>query len=257
MYKDPKLPLVVDVGCGPGRFVLKLAEEDAEAATAEEEGPEVTGADATAARNFLGLEIREPIVERALQWSEKLGLDAHVHFMLANATVSIGELVASYPGEVSLVCVQFPDPHFKRRHRKRRIVNASFVDHLRRHMPAGAALFLQSDVHEVAEAMRDAFERDGEGAFALDDDEHGDAAERIRHGMIAPVVLDEEWIERRCGEDEQSFHKDGRTLFESAWRRVPGEAWLPENPLGVPTEREILASTSGLPVYRALLRRVQ
>jgi tRNA G46 methylase TrmB len=50
---------------------------------------------------------------------------------------------------------QYPDPHFKKRHHKRRIVQAELVETLAALLPTGATVFLQSDVLEVAEAMRD------------------------------------------------------------------------------------------------------
>lgn len=255
VYANPLRPLVVDVGCGPGRLLLKLAAN--EMAAAQEAQKVEEGADVVdTRRNFLGLEIRQPIVQRAVQWSEKLGLASTTHFLLSNATVSIGALLASYPGEVSLVCVQFPDPHFKRRHRKRRIVQPSFVDDLRKHMRSGSAVYLSSDVHEVAEAMRETFERDGGDAFELDTNVHDEAAARIRDGSGDAIVLDDEWVARRSTEGEQTCYREDGRVFQSEWRKRPGEAWLLENPLGVPTEREVLTTKAALPVYRALLRRL-
>jgi tRNA (guanine-N7-)-methyltransferase len=52
------------------------------------------------------------------------------------------------------VYIQFPDPHFKRRHRKRRIFQPSMVRAVSRMLPPGGRLFLQSDVLNVAVAMR-------------------------------------------------------------------------------------------------------
>lgn len=37
-------------------------------------------------------------------------------------------LLSNYPGPVTSLAAQFPDPLFKRRHRKRRMVQASVVD---------------------------------------------------------------------------------------------------------------------------------
>ena len=47
-YQDPSLPLVVDIGCAAGRFLLELAEQ-------------------LPGHNFLGLDIREPV--SIYQWS--------------------------------------------------------------------------------------------------------------------------------------------------------------------------------------------
>ena len=43
---------------------------------------------------------------------------------MANATISLDHMLASYPAPIALLAVQFPDPHFKARHRKRRTVQA-------------------------------------------------------------------------------------------------------------------------------------
>ena len=45
----------------------------------------------------------------------------------ANASISIGALLSNYPGDIVLANVQFPDPHFKKKHHKRRIVQAELV----------------------------------------------------------------------------------------------------------------------------------
>ena len=63
-------------------------------------------------RNVLGLDIRSKLVARARKWAETLGA-GNVSFMLANATVSVDSLLEGYPGPLDLVCIQFPDPHFK------------------------------------------------------------------------------------------------------------------------------------------------
>lgn len=66
-----------------------------------------------------------------------------------------------------LVLLQFPDPHFKRKHRKRRVVQPQLVAALAQLMAPGGRVLLQSDVEEVAVAMRDMFEQYGCQAFAL------------------------------------------------------------------------------------------
>ena len=67
-------------------------------------------------------QIREKLVERANRWAELIQLGGRVHFAFCNATISMRTLLGSYPGQLDLVTVQFPDPHFKRKHRKRRTI---------------------------------------------------------------------------------------------------------------------------------------
>merc|ERR1712137_422569 len=86
VFHQPDLPLVIDIGCGPGRFLLKLASSDSSqwSGDAAEHGRDF---------NFLGLEIREPIVERARKWSDKLGVGHRVAFMKVNATLHMASLL--------------------------------------------------------------------------------------------------------------------------------------------------------------------
>jgi len=45
--------------------------------------------------------------------------------------------------------VQFPDPHWKMRNRKKRIVQPQLVEAVAKLLAAGGRVFLQSDVQEV------------------------------------------------------------------------------------------------------------
>jgi tRNA (guanine-N7-)-methyltransferase len=67
------------------------------------------------------------LVERANKWADELGLSSNVHYVFTNVSVSLAGLLAAYPGPVSTLAAQFPDPHFKRRHKKRRMVQQSVV----------------------------------------------------------------------------------------------------------------------------------
>ncbi|KAB2005223.1 hypothetical protein E1A91_D11G262800v1 [Gossypium mustelinum] len=141
VFKDPTLPLMVDIGSGSGRFLLWLAKQNPDS------------------QNYLGLEIRAKLVKRAEFWVKELAL-SNVHFMFANAAVSFKQLVSTYPGPLALVSILCPDPHFKKRHHKRRVVQTPLVNSiLTRLMPEGK-VFIQSDVVEVAEDMRKQFDEE-------------------------------------------------------------------------------------------------
>ncbi|MFM6424789.1 tRNA (guanine(46)-N(7))-methyltransferase TrmB, partial [Planktothrix sp.] len=55
------------------------------------------------------------------------------------------------------VSIQFPDPWFKKRHQKRRVVQPELVNYLAHYLGEGGEVFLQSDVEEVAIEMCDRF----------------------------------------------------------------------------------------------------
>ncbi|KAH9605522.1 hypothetical protein KSS87_023150 [Heliosperma pusillum] len=139
VYKDSSLPLMVDVGCGSGRFLLWLAKKNMDS------------------RNYLGLEIREKLVKRANFWVKELGI-SNAHFIFANATVSFQQLVSSYPGPLVFVSVLCPDPHFKKKHHKRRVLQKPLVDSIVNNLSSSGQVFMQSDVLEVAVDMRNQFD---------------------------------------------------------------------------------------------------
>lgn len=132
-------PLHLDIGCGRGQFLQTLAPQQPN-------------------WNFLGLEIREPLVIQALQLRDELGL-TNLHFIFCNVNNFLRPLLASLPeGLLQRVTIQFPDPWFKKRHQKRRVVQPEVVDLLAEFMPAGGMVLLQSDVEAVALEMQERFQ---------------------------------------------------------------------------------------------------
>jgi tRNA (guanine-N7-)-methyltransferase len=139
IYENLDQPLHLDIGCGRGRFVLQMAQQCAD-------------------WNFLGLEIREPLVEQAREWRDELGL-SNLHYLFCNANNSARPLLESLPAQVlQTVSIQFPDPWFKRKQQKRRVVQPQLVEDLATFLVPGGTLFIQSDVLEVEEDMRDRFD---------------------------------------------------------------------------------------------------
>ena len=144
MFANPQLPLHLDIGCGKGDFLREMAAQ-------------VPG------WNFLGLEIREPLVQRSLL---KANPAKNLHFIFCNANNSLRPLLTTWPGGCPLqrVSIQFPDPWFKKRHQKRRVVQPELVAVLAEVMPTDGWVWLQSDIKEVCEEMCDRF--DENAAFA-------------------------------------------------------------------------------------------
>lgn len=153
IYADRRLPLHLDIGCGRGHFLLTMAQQEPH-------------------WNFLGLEIRRSLVEQASVWQAELGL-TNLHYIFCNASNSLRPLLASLPaGSLQRVSIQFPDPWFKQRHRKRRVVQPALVQDLAIYLAEDGLVFLQSDVEIVAKEMCDrfanhsAFTRQGSGWLA-------------------------------------------------------------------------------------------
>lgn len=121
--------------------------------------------------NYLGLEIREPLVQDANTWRDELGL-TNLHYLFCNVNNSL-QLLSSLPvGTVQWVTIQFPDPWFKNRHSKRRLVQPDLVTELASYLTVGGVVFLQSDIEALTVEMCDrflahpAFQRQGKGWLA-------------------------------------------------------------------------------------------
>lgn len=142
VYEDPAAPLHIDLGCGRGRFLLKMAKERPE-------------------RNFLGLEIREPLVEDANEMRDKYKA-RNLGYIFCNAPLDLGRLLSSVPNDqFKLATIQFPDPWFKKRHAKRRMVNEELVRLIAENIADDGRIFVQTDVLELSEEMEDLFTNGG------------------------------------------------------------------------------------------------
>lgn len=140
VYGTPEQPLLLDIGCARGSFLLQMAAQQPD-------------------WNFLGLEIREPLVERANNSRQEADL-TNLHYVFCNVNNSLRPLLTSLPaGVLHWVTVQFPDPWFKKRHQKRRVIQPEVVQEVAEFLIPGGEVFLQSDVEAVLLEMGDRFQQ--------------------------------------------------------------------------------------------------
>ena len=98
----PSSPIHLDIGCARGRCLLGLSELIPD-------------------WNHLGVEIRRPLVTAAERDRDRLE-HHNVRILFCNANISLeGWMAALEEDQLQRVSIQFPDPWFKRRHRKRRV----------------------------------------------------------------------------------------------------------------------------------------
>ena len=176
--------------------------------------------------------------------------------------------------------IQFPDPHFKKKHRKRRIFQPDLVKAICDLLPPGGQLFLQSDVKLVSSAMRNIFEMYAFDQFELapqhsvreedvffsaqDDPTEGDpsgspggpSSNLPAGGEAGGTISSDDDLGRDDAEaGEEASAADSSEDYDNMVSRWAEAGWLRANPIGVPTEREHHVLQQGLPVYRVLLIR--
>ncbi len=119
-------PLEVEVGSGKGLFLRNAAA-------------------AKPGVNFLGIEVARKYAEFAAAGLAKAGL--------TNALVIHGDGLRLFqeliPGDsLAAVHVYFPDPWWKKRHRRRRVMRESFLHDIERTLQPGGSLHFWTDVEE-------------------------------------------------------------------------------------------------------------
>jgi tRNA (guanine-N7-)-methyltransferase len=137
-FDDMSRPLFLDIGCAKGGFLVDVAKANPED------------------YNYLGLEIRPLVAYNAQERVEKHHLTGHLGFVGCNANVDLERLLTLYDAQdkLQMATIQYPDPHFKASHAKRRVVTPELVTALAKFMPTDATVFLQSDVQSVLDEMR-------------------------------------------------------------------------------------------------------
>ena len=142
LFSAPDQPLHLDIGCARGRFLLALAQQQPH-------------------RNHLGVEIRRALVDAAEADRQTLGL-TNLHILFCNANISLQDWLAALPaGLLERVSIQFPDPWFKKKHHKRRVLQPALLLALAEALAPGRELFIQSDVLAVITPMVQLIEASG------------------------------------------------------------------------------------------------
>jgi tRNA (guanine-N7-)-methyltransferase len=126
------LRLVVDVGFGRGELLLALARSEPGCA-------------------YLGIEYSWKRVLKMARRLAKTEID-NVRLVAASAEEGVAELA---PGSVAGFWVNFPDPWPKKRHHKRRIVQAPFAALAARRLAPGGYLHAATDWPEYADRINE------------------------------------------------------------------------------------------------------
>jgi len=132
-------PVIMEIGFGDGNATWQMA-----AAHPEE--------------NYLGVEVHQPGVGQLLMKLEQAGIE-NVRIACSDAVELLRERIPAT--SLSGVRIYFPDPWPKKRHHKRRIVQAPFIDLLAGRMKQGAILHMATDWGPYAEHMLEVMRSSG------------------------------------------------------------------------------------------------
>lgn len=145
-------PLMLEIGFNRGRFITELAQRHPEA-------------------NVVGIEIRRRFGIRLAQQCGLAGEPKNLRVIWGDAKILLPKLFAQ--GSLSAMFVTFPDPWWKKRHAKRRLVDTHFAAEIAEKLKQGGHIWVKSDVAMIAEEIKEALlarpELEELTSFAQDD----------------------------------------------------------------------------------------
>jgi len=134
MFGNSKSPLHLDIGCAAGEFLFDLALVKNR-------------------WNYLGIEIREKLVKNAkLKVLEREIKNLYFIFGNANNILNDGQSKFIIKNLKSL-SFNFPDPWFKKKHYKRRIIQPELINILSNSLQKGTLIFIKTDVKDLFDYM--------------------------------------------------------------------------------------------------------
>ena len=134
MFDDSKLNLHLDIGCAGGDLLFNLALINKN-------------------WNYLGIEIRERLVKTARLKVQDKEIK-NLYFVFGNANNILNDVQGQFIiNNVKSISFNFPDPWFKKRHYKRRVVQPEFINILSNSLQKGSLIFIKTDVKDLFDYM--------------------------------------------------------------------------------------------------------
>jgi len=134
MFDDSKSNLHLDIGCAAGEFLFDLALVNT-------------------SWNYLGIEIREKLVKNAKLKVLERDIK-NLYFIFGNANNILDNAQSKFIiKNLKSLSFNFPDPWFKKRHHKRRVIQPEFINILSNSLQKGALIFVKTDVKDLFDYM--------------------------------------------------------------------------------------------------------
>ena len=134
LFSDSKLNLHLDIGCAAGEFLFDLASVNK-------------------SWNYLGIEIRERLVKTAKLKVREREIK-NLYFVFGNAYNILNDVQSKLIiKNVKSISFNFPDPWFKKRHYKRRVIQPELINIFANSLQTGSLIFVKTDVKDLFDYM--------------------------------------------------------------------------------------------------------
>ena len=124
-------PVVLEIGFGMGKSLVEMAKNN----------PDL---------NYLGVEVHRPGVGACIALAQETGV-SNLKVYEHDAIEVLADCIPN--GSLAKVQLFFPDPWHKKKHHKRRIVSAEFVETIRQKLQVGGVFHMATDWQNYAECM--------------------------------------------------------------------------------------------------------
>jgi len=121
-YFNNRQPLILEIGCGTGSFLLQLAELSPE-------------------KNFVGVDIKGARIWRGAHTAQETAL-TNVAFLRAPVETIVEYF---YPGDVNEIWITFPDPYAKKYNTNRRLTSSLHLKKYREILAPAGLIHLKTD----------------------------------------------------------------------------------------------------------------
>ena len=134
MFDDSNFPLHLDIGSASGEFLFDLALSNTN-------------------WNYLGIEIREKLVKTAKIKVQEREIK-NLYFIFGNANKIVNDFYSEFINKnLKSISFNFPDPWFKKRHHKRRVIQPDLINILSQSMQKNSLIFVKTDVKDLFDYM--------------------------------------------------------------------------------------------------------
>ena len=134
IFKKPEQPLDLEIGFGRGQFLRHWAKKYLN-------------------RNIIGIEIRKNITELLQKRLSNTQLASNTHIIHGSGERLLEDSLPDHC--LDTIFIFHPDPWFKKKHHKRRLIRPNTVNLIVQKLKPGGILHLSTDVLALWEAMMD------------------------------------------------------------------------------------------------------
>lgn len=175
IIKEDK-PIDIEIGFGKGQFIVEKSKLYKDI-------------------NFIGFEVKKGLVDYTISLIEKNSL-SNIYVEKSYANVSIPQKI---PNEsIRNIYVNFPDPWWKRKHKKRRILQTDYIKIFYNSLKEDGIIYVRTDVKEYSEFVKKNFSEFKE-------------FQEIEHDIISDNIMSNR--ETRCIEE-------GLDVYYLAFKKV-------------------------------------